>query len=118
MLQGNPLKDGWRDSHVKDALDLCLACKGCKGDCPLQVDMATYKAEFLAHYYEKRLPPRHAYSMGLIYWWARTAALMPALANFFIRTPLLEELTKALGGIARQRKMPEFAPETFKQWFP
>ena len=57
-----------------DALDLCLACKGCKGDCPVNVDMATYKAEFLSHYYERRIRPRHAYSMGLIYWWARLAS--------------------------------------------
>jgi formate hydrogenlyase subunit 6/NADH:ubiquinone oxidoreductase subunit I len=52
MLQGNVIgKDGWRDESVKEALDRCLACKGCKGDCPVNVDMATYKAEFLSHYY-------------------------------------------------------------------
>jgi len=47
MLQANPLTGGWRDRHVKESLDLCLACKGCKHDCPVNVDMATYKAEFL-----------------------------------------------------------------------
>ena len=51
MLQGDAIQDGWRDESVKEALDLCLACKGCKGDCPVNVDMATYKAEFLSHYY-------------------------------------------------------------------
>jgi Fe-S oxidoreductase len=117
MLKGDPLGNGWRNDHVREALDLCLACKGCKGDCPLQVDMATYKAEFLSHYYENRLRPRHAYSMGLIYWWARIAAMMPTVANFFTQTPLVEELMKVLGGIARERRMPEFAPETFKHWF-
>ena len=64
MLQGEPLTEGWRDDAVLDALDLCLACKGCKGDCPVNVDMATYKAEFLSHYYEGRLRPRHAYAWG------------------------------------------------------
>ena len=58
---------------VREALDLCLSCKGCKHDCPVQVDMATYKAEFLSHYYERRLRPRYAYTSGLIYWWARAA---------------------------------------------
>jgi ferredoxin len=61
MLQGHPdspIKDGWRSTAVRDALDLCLACKGCKSDCPVDVDMATYKAEFLAHHYEGRLHPR------------------------------------------------------------
>ncbi|HEY1232824.1 MAG TPA: FAD-linked oxidase C-terminal domain-containing protein [Candidatus Binatia bacterium] len=117
MLQGDPLKHGWRDRHVKDALDLCLACKGCKGDCPLQVDMATYKAEFLSHYYEHRVRPRHAYAMGLIYWWARLASIVPGIANFFTQAPLLADIVKMLGGIARQRQMPLFAPQTFTQWF-
>src|SRR5260370_23129399 len=89
MLQGQVLTGGWRDQHVKDALDLCLACKGCKGDCPVNVDMATYKAEFLSHYYKGRLRPVSAYAMGLIYWWARLASHMPAVANFFNQTPLL-----------------------------
>ena len=55
---------GWRDEAVKDALDLCLACKGCKGDCPVEVDMATYKAEFPAHYYAGRLRPAAHYATG------------------------------------------------------
>ena len=110
MLQGDPLDGGWKDESVREALDLCLACKGCKGDCPVHVDMATYKAEFLSHYYEGRLRPRHAYSMGLIYWWARLASYMPGLVNFFGQTPVLREVAKWLGGIAPQRRMPAFAP--------
>ncbi|HEX3934876.1 MAG TPA: FAD-linked oxidase C-terminal domain-containing protein, partial [Puia sp.] len=81
MLQGEEIKDGWKSDEVKDALDLCLACKGCKGDCPVNVDMATYKSEFLSHYYEGRLRPRSAYAFGLIYWWARLASKMPGLVN-------------------------------------
>jgi FAD/FMN-containing dehydrogenase/Fe-S oxidoreductase len=117
MLQGNPLTGGWQDEHVKEALDLCLACKGCKADCPVNVDMATYKAEFLSHYYEGRLRPRHAYSMGWIHWWARLAALAPRLANFFSHAPVLSGIVKWLAGVAPQRRMPAFAPETFKAWF-
>ena len=64
MLHGGPIDDGWRSDAVEEALDLCLACKGCKSDCPVNVDMATYKAEFRAHHYEGRLRPRAAYSMG------------------------------------------------------
>ncbi len=94
MLQGNPLKDSWRDGHVKDALDLCLACKGCKGDCPVNVDMATYKAEFLSHYYKGRLRPITGYSMGLIYWWARLASLVPEAVNSVTQTPGLRTLAK------------------------
>ena len=68
-----PMNGGWKSEAVKEALDLCLACKGCRTECPMNVDMATYKAEFLSHYYEGRLRPRHAYAMGLIHWWARLA---------------------------------------------
>jgi FAD/FMN-containing dehydrogenase/Fe-S oxidoreductase len=117
MLNGEVLTDGWRSEPVKESLDLCLACKGCKSDCPVQVDMATYKAEFLSHYYAGRLRPRHAYSMGWIYWWARLASWAPGLANFFSQTPVLSDVAKWLGGIAPQRRMPAFAAESFKEWF-
>ena len=100
MLNGEVITDGWRSEAVKEALDLCLACKGCKSDCPVNVDMATYKAEFLSHYYEGRLRPRHAYAMGLIDWWARLASYMPRVANFFSQTPGLRSVAKWLGGIA------------------
>jgi FAD/FMN-containing dehydrogenase/Fe-S oxidoreductase len=113
MLQGDVVKDGFRSDAVRDALDLCLSCKGCKGDCPVSVDMATYKAEFLSKYYRRRLRPRAAYSMGLIMFHARLASRVPRLANFLARRSLL----KRLGGISPDRRVPPFAPETFKAWF-
>ena len=81
----------------------------------MQVDMATYKAEFLSHPYTGRLRPRQAYAMGLIYWWARLAALIPGVANVFMQTPGLRRVAKWLGGIAPQRRQPAFAPQTFTQ---
>src|SRR5437870_12312797 len=99
MLRGETIKGRWRSDEVKEALDLCLACKGCKGECPVNVDMATYKAEFLSHYYERRLRPRHAYAMGLIHWWARIASRVPRLANFVGHAPGLSQAFKRLGGI-------------------
>ncbi len=117
MMQGDPLEGGWHSEAVKDALDLCLACKGCKGDCPVNVDMATYKAEFLSHYYAGKLRPRTAYSMGLIYWWARLASHFPWLANFVTQMPVISSAFKALGGIAPKRRVPRFARQTFKAWF-
>ena len=100
-----------RDEHVREALDLCLACKGCKGECPVNVDMATYKAEFLAHYYAGRLRPPSAYVFGLIMYWARLASRVPGLAN------LVAPLGKRLIGVAPQRTIPRFASQTFKAWF-
>jgi FAD/FMN-containing dehydrogenase/Fe-S oxidoreductase len=117
MLRGNPLRDGWRDENVREALDLCLSCKGCKSDCPVNVDMATYKAEFLSHYFAGRLRPRHAYAFGLIMYWARLAERAPALVNFMTQTPGLRGLAKAVAGMAPQRSVPAFASPTFKQWF-
>ncbi|TKK67275.1 FAD-binding oxidoreductase [Ilyomonas limi] len=117
MLHGDVLKGGWKDENVKEALDLCLACKGCKGDCPVNVDMATYKAEFLSHYYNGRLRPRTAYVFGWIYWWSRLASHIPGIANFFMHAPVISGIAKAIAGIAPQRKMPRFAEKSFKNWF-
>jgi FAD/FMN-containing dehydrogenase/Fe-S oxidoreductase len=117
MIKNDPIASGWRSREVREALDLCLACKGCKSDCPVNVDMATYKAEFYAHYYRRRLRPREAYSMGLIYWWCRAAAHAPRIANGVGQTPGLRELAKLIGGIAPKRRLPRFAGETFRRWF-
>lgn len=115
MLQGEPIKEGWRSEHVKDALDLCLACKGCKSDCPVNVDMATYKAEFLSHYYAGKARPRHAYAFGLIMLWARLASLAPWVANFFTQTPGLSRLAKWAAEVHPERGIPKFAPRPFQR---
>jgi len=121
MLDGHgdsPVEDGWRSTEVRDALDLCLACKGCKSDCPVNVDMATYKAEFLAHHYEGRLRPRSHYALG----W------LPALASAVTRThsarmvnalahaPVLPRLAARAAGV-EPREIPLFAPMSLQQWW-
>jgi Fe-S oxidoreductase len=113
MMRGDVLEDGWRSEEVKEALDLCLACKGCKNECPVRVDMATYKAEFLAHYYEGRLRPRQAYALGLIMFWARIASKLPRLSNALASSAV----GKRLAGIAPERTPPQFADEPFVDWF-
>ena len=117
MIEGNPMTGGWRSPAVKEALDLCLACKGCKGECPVNVDMATYKAEFMAHYYRRRLRPMTAHSMGRINTWARMASWFPAVANFATHGPAVGGLAKWIAGVAAERTMPTFADETFRHWF-
>jgi Fe-S oxidoreductase len=117
MLNGEVVTGGWRSEAVKEALDLCLACKGCKHDCPVNVDMATYKAEFLSHYYEGKLRPRHAYAFGWIHIWSRLAAVAPTLANAFSQTPGLRRLLGWAAGVAPERTLPPFAPRSFKRWF-
>lgn len=117
MMRGDHDRAGWRSEAVREALDFCLACKACKTECPVNVDMATYKAEFMHHHYRGRLRPRDAYAMGLIWWWARAAALAPALANGALAVPALARLAKRAGGIAREREIPRFAEPSFRDWF-
>ncbi|HET8565644.1 MAG TPA: FAD-binding and (Fe-S)-binding domain-containing protein [Solirubrobacterales bacterium] len=117
MMRSDSLPGGWRNEDVKEALDLCLACKGCKHECPVRVDMATYKAEFLSHYWQGRLRPRQAYALGLIPWEARLAARAPGLANFVLQREPLGRLARRAAGVAPQRRPPRFAARTFKSWF-
>ena len=117
MLHGDVIHGGWREDAVHEALRLCLACKGCKGDCPVNVDMATYKAEFMSHYYEKHARPRASLSMGHIQRWARIGATVPRLANFFTHAPVISRLTKAIAGVTPKRAAPRFAAEPFTTWF-
>ncbi|MBB4784712.1 FAD-binding and (Fe-S)-binding domain-containing protein [Streptomyces rapamycinicus] len=119
MLAGEVVQDGWRSEEVRDALDLCLSCKGCRSDCPVEVDMATYKAEFLHHHYEGRLRPAAHYSMGWLPVWLRAASLLRAApaANALAGVSPLATLAKRLGGIAPERDIPELAHEPFTRWW-
>ena len=119
MLRGEVITDGWQSKDVYDALDLCLACKGCTSDCPVQVDMPTYKSEFLYHHYKsaRRWRPRYAYAFGFIDQAARLASRVPELANAVTQTPGLARLAKLAAGIDRRRPLPEFAPMTLQEWF-
>ncbi|MGX1560520.1 FAD-binding and (Fe-S)-binding domain-containing protein [Streptomyces sp. NPDC055506] len=119
MLAGEVVTDGWRSTEVRDALDLCLSCKGCRSDCPVEVDMATYKAEFLHHHYAGRRRPAAHHSMGRLPVWlravsrTRTAWLVNALSGV---RPLVWA-AKRLGGIAPERDIPRVAREPFSRWW-
>jgi len=117
MVRGEVITGGWHSTEVRDALDLCLACKGCRKDCPVDVDMATYKAEFLAHHYKGRLRPASHYSMGWLPAVAVLAARAPAAVNAAGRAPGLARLLKLAGGIDVHRELPRFAGERFTRWY-
>jgi FAD/FMN-containing dehydrogenase/Fe-S oxidoreductase len=114
MMQGDVVKDGWRNEQVREALDLCLACKACKSECPVSVDMATYKAEFLAHHYKGRLRPLGAYAFGYIDKWARMASTAPGVANALAGWPVTSKLMKAALHIHPSRTLPSFSRKTFR----
>ena len=121
MLDGHgdsPVSDGWRSEEVKDALDLCLACKGCKTDCPVNVDMATYKAEFLAQHYRGRLRPRADYALG---WLPSVSRLVERtgtapLINRAASVPALRRLATKAAGL-EDRGLPTFARTTLQRWW-
>ncbi len=117
MLQGDPIRDGWASEAVHSALDLCLSCKGCKSDCPVNVDMATYKAEFMAHHYAGKMRPRAAYSMGRIHRWARMLAPVPWAPNLGTGLPVFGRMSREVAGIHPDRPVPTFAARTFRSGF-
>ncbi|MCK0111521.1 FAD-binding oxidoreductase [Ornithinimicrobium sp. F0845] len=116
MLEGDVITDGWRSEEVRDALDLCLSCKGCLTDCPVNVDMATYKTEFTYQHYRRRpwARPRSHWSMGWLPLSARAATALPTVANAVLGSRLAPVI-KRIGGIAPERDLPQFAPRSLRR---
>jgi FAD/FMN-containing dehydrogenase/Fe-S oxidoreductase len=117
MMRGEVIKDGWASEAVKDSLDLCLACKACKAECPTHVDMASYKTEFMAHYYDGRLRSREAYLFGWLDRWLALGRPFAGIANALAHAPGIGTLGKRLAGVAVQRDIPRLAARSFRRTF-
>jgi Fe-S oxidoreductase len=115
LFQGEVTPATWRNRDVHDALELCLACKGCAVDCPTQVDMASYKAEFNARYYARRLRPRAMYAFALLPTLLRAGSRAPRLANALLRLPVVSRVGLWAAGITRARPVPAIAPEPLRR---
>jgi len=114
MLAGALTKEGFASEAVHEALDLCLSCKACKTECPVQVDMAQYKSEFLAQKYKGKLHPLHHYVFGFADKMARLGSLTPAITNFMTSSGLTSPLIKHIVGVAKERQMPQLAGKSWK----
>jgi FAD/FMN-containing dehydrogenase/Fe-S oxidoreductase len=115
MLSGALRKEGFQSEAVREALDLCLSCKACKSECPVQVDVAAWKSEFLAQHYKSRLHPLHHYIFGFADKLARMGAITPALTNAVLSGPITSPLIKHIVGIAMERKMPRLASKSYQR---
>jgi FAD/FMN-containing dehydrogenase/Fe-S oxidoreductase len=117
MLRGDTVEDGWRSDAVRESLDLCLACKACKKECPTHVDMASYKAEFMAHHYAGRPRPREAYVFGWIAHWLTIGRPLAPLVNWLTHARGLGSLVKRVAGVAVARDVPRLARRSFRRSF-
>jgi FAD/FMN-containing dehydrogenase/Fe-S oxidoreductase len=115
MLAGDLRAEGFRSEAVHEALDLCLSCKACKTECPVAVDMASYKAEFLAQHYKGRLHPLQHYIFGYADKLARWGSLAPGLTNAILNGPVTSPLIKYIAGVARERELPRLAEKTYQR---
>lgn len=115
MLRGEVIKDGWKNQNIVDSLEHCLSCKACKHECPTQVDIASYKAEFMSAHYQKRRRPLHHYAFGYI------GSVLPALSRFspianFLQSGVAGRIVKKVLGISADKKLPQLSATSFTQW--
>ncbi|HLY41215.1 MAG TPA: FAD-binding and (Fe-S)-binding domain-containing protein [Terracidiphilus sp.] len=115
MLAGSLRNEGFRSEAVHEALDLCLSCKACKTECPVQVDMAAYKAEFLCQHYKGRVHPLQHYIFGFADKLARWGAMAPSLTNAILTGRMTSPLAKRIAGVAPGRQLPKLAAASYRK---
>ena len=112
-MSGRLQEEHLSDRDVYDVLDLCLECRACKAECPVGVDVARFKSEFLARYWKERGTPLGVKMIGNISTLLSLGSRAPALANFASNSAPARWLAESLFGIDRRRPLPRLAPRTF-----
>jgi len=106
-------------TDVEESLDLCLSCKACASECPVNVDMATYKSEFLHNRYSGKLRPRVHYLMGwlpLLSEIAHRLPVVPRIAGALMQSTVPAKIMAKVGGLDSSRPLISFAPESLQKW--
>ena len=115
MLAGSLRTEGFKSEAVHEALDFCLSCKACKTECPVQVDMAQYKAEFLAQHYKGRMHPLQHYVFGFADKMARLGAIASGMTNLILTGSMTSPIVKKIVGVAPERELPRLAARSFQK---
>ncbi|ASJ72613.1 Anaerobic glycerol-3-phosphate dehydrogenase subunit C [Granulosicoccus antarcticus IMCC3135] len=115
LVRGELITDGWDNPDIADSLEHCLSCKACKHECPTQVDIASYKSEFMEKHYDQRRRPLHHYAMGYIGTTLPWLSKAPALTNLLQKGPL-GALAKRVLGISQEASLPVLSSQSFGQW--
>ena len=117
ILSGKVDLQEFSGKALHDALDLCLECKGCKAECPSNVDMAKLKYEFLAHYNEANGTPLRSQIFARIHSLSKMASVWPSMANSVMARPVVRKALDRYLGIDARRSLPPIATQTFEAWF-
>ena len=117
ILTNSDKKNPFDSEEIKNVMDLCLSCKGCKSECPSNVDMGKMKAEFLAHYYEANGVPFRTKLIASFSKSNKLAALLPSVYNFLVKNSFTSNIFKKIAGFAPKRSLPTLYKTTLKEWY-
>ncbi len=117
MLTTSNKENPFDHKEIKEVMDLCLSCKGCKSECPSSVDMAKLKGDFLQAYYDSNGVPFRSWMIGHVDNMTQIAAKLPGIYNWVIRQPWTSKVFKKVMGFAAQRQIPAVAAVTLRKWF-
>jgi Fe-S oxidoreductase len=117
MLTRSDRENPFSHGELKEVMDLCLSCKGCKAECPSNVDVAKLKAEWQQHYYDHHGVPLRSWLVANFTRLNKLASLVPGLYNFVFTNSFTSGLAKQLTGFAEERSIPLLHKTTFRSWF-
>jgi len=115
LLRADVIPDGFKDTDIAESLEHCLSCKACKSECPTQVDIAAFKAEFMAQHYQHKRRPLHHHVFAKTGQWLKLMTRFPRLSNT-LQNGLPGKLTKSLLNIRQDKNLPALAALSFMAW--